>query len=154
MSGNALRLSRCLFTDWDQQKSVKFVRREFRSGLDLKNKTKKKKILTKPQFYSFISRSGRNHRLFIAENGFSHVSLIWRVFSKFNFRPFLSIFIVTLLFDEFFQSLFLTDFCQFLFWNRRNFSIFTIFFSKSSQFDDFFAIYFQLIFVYFAIFPK
>ena len=91
MSGNALRLSRCLFTDWDQQKSVKFVRREFRQNL--KNK-KKKKILTKPQFYSFISRSGRNHRLFIAENGFSHVSLIWRVFSKFIFDRFLPIFIL------------------------------------------------------------
>ena len=55
---------------------------------------------------------------------------------------------------SFFKVYFWPIFCQFLFWNRRNFSIFTIFFSKSSQFDDFFAIYFRLIFVYFAIFPK
>ena len=69
---------------------------------------KKKKILTKPQFYSFISRSGRNHRLFIAENGFSHVSLIWRVFSKFIFDQFLTNFyseiVETFQFSRFFSQ--------------------------------------------------
>ena len=102
----------------DQQKSVKFVR-EFRFRTRLEKYNKKKKILTKTHFYSFLSRSGRNqHWFFIAENGFSHVSQVnLTCFFKVYFWTFFSCEIVEILlfsrifsnssqFDELFQSLF------------------------------------------------
>ena len=130
MSGNALRLSRCLFTDWNQQKSVKFVRREFRQNLKNKKKEENSDETTILQFY--FKKRKKSSTFYCRKRIFTCKSNL----------------------TSFFKVYFWPIFDQFLFWNRRNFSIFTIFFSKSSQFDDFFAIYFQLIFVYFAIFPK
>ena len=103
MSGNALRLSRCLFTDWDQQKSVKFVRREFRQNS--KNKEENSDENTFLQF-SFKKRKKSStfycrKRIFTCK---SNLTSFFKVYFWPIFANFYSEIVETFQFSRFFSQ--------------------------------------------------
>ena len=138
-----MRLSRCLFTDWDQQKSVKFVRREFRQRTqDSTWKIKKEENFDETTILQFYFKKRKKSSTFYCRK---------RIFTcKSNLTSFFKVYFWTIFlvksfsnssrFDMFFSNFFLNynwrfnDFSKIkLIW--RVFSKF--FFSrKFSQFDD------------------